>query len=46
MLIHDLKDPKYFFDTDNKPKELTPDEARSETEKAIPAARVRHYIDS
>ena len=45
MLIQDLVDPKSSFGTNNKPKDLTPDEEISEVEKSIMAARVRHYIE-
>ena len=44
MLIQDLKEPKYLFDYNNKPKGLTADEERSEVEKSILAARVSKYI--
>ena len=45
MLIQDQKYPKYFFDYNNKPKDLTTEEARSQFNKAILAARVRQYIE-
>ena len=41
MLIQELKDPTYFFGTNNKPKDITPYEARSEAKKEIMASRVR-----
>ena len=45
MLIQYLVDPKAYFYTNNKPKDLTPDEENYEAKKAILAARVRHYIE-
>ena len=41
MLVHDLKGLNPFFDYKNKPKDLNPEEARSDTNKEILAARVR-----
>ena len=40
IIIQDLNDPKSFFDTNNKPKEKTPDEARLEVENTILATIV------
>ena len=45
MLIQGLKYPESFFDTRNKTKEITPDEAMSEVEKAILDAKIRQYIE-
>ena len=45
MLTQGLKKPTYLFDTNNKPKDLTTYEARSEVYKAILASRVRQYIE-
>ena len=41
MLVHDLKGLNPFFDYKNKPKDLNPEEARSDINKEILAARVR-----
>ena len=44
MLIQDLVNPKAYFDANNKPKDLTTDEANYEVKKETLAARARQYI--
>ena len=45
VIIQDLVDPKYTFDANNEPKDLTLDEEKYEAKKAILAVRVRQYIE-
>ena len=44
IFIQDLKEPKYLFDFKKNPKDLAAEEADSEVNKAILAARVRQYV--
>ena len=44
MIVQDLKDPKYFSDYNNNPKELNTEEARSEVNKAILNVILWQYI--
>ena len=43
MLMQDLKYPKYLFDFNNNPRELTAEEAKSEVNKAILTAIDGYY---
>ena len=45
VLIQDLVVPKYSFEANNEPKDLTPDKARSEVKKSILSSKVRHFFE-
>ena len=44
MLIQDLKDPKYLFDSKNNTNDLSTEEEKSEVNKEIMDTRIRQYI--
>ena len=45
VLVQDMEDTKVSSDAKNEPKYLDETEAKSEVNKAILCARVRHYIE-
>ena len=45
MIMQDLVNLKAYFDTNNKPKYLTTDEAKSEVKKSILVSKVRQFIE-